>query len=162
MIEVFSSQIQTNLLFMTILIVWVAINISGSFFAFFATQKKTEMYYFLLMNILFNVVSGVIAFFGYASLTSIDIVNASAQFILERSIAFENVLIFNAGLDIAYLLVGVLLLVHQNEKYQKILKGFGLSVIIQAVFLFFLDVSAFISNQIYTNDLISRFVENMF
>lgn len=159
--DIFITQNEANQLFMTILIGWATINVIASAVAMFLVHKKSEMYYFLLMNVLFNVVNLSIAVPTQIMLEKRSETLPAVRELLENSISLENILIFNAGLDLLYITIGFVLFLSPNKIRQNLLKGFGLSVIIQAIFLFVLDFTAYISNQLYTNSIMEYIFTNL-
>lgn len=152
--DIFITQNEANQLFMTILIGWATINIVAPAVAIFLVHKKSEMYYFLLMNVLFNFVNLGIAIPTQVMLEKRRETAPVTRELLENSISLENILIFNAGLDLLYITIGLIMFLSPNKVRHSLLKGFGLSVIIQATFLFILDLTAYISNQLHTNAII--------
>jgi hypothetical protein len=105
------------------------------------TQTSGSVLAFHQMNIGWNLVNLAIAGWGYYSA-----VNSGAELSLLQSFAeqshIEKILLFNAGLDIGYMMAGVFLLERskrggpQSDRW----KGFGNSILLQGGFLFAFDL----------------------
>jgi len=102
------------------------------------TQTGGNTKYFHQMNAAWNSVNLAIAGFGYYGLQ-----RQSAQMGLAETITefhnFENILLFNAGLDIGYVALGAWLWERGIRKESTRLKGYGQSIILQGGFLFVFD-----------------------
>lgn len=105
--------------------------------------------YFHEMNIYWNLVNLGIAGFGYYSSIQQDPASFDLYTSMQRHASFQKVLLFNAGLDIGYILGGLYLTerARRPNVNSDQLKGFGRSIILQGSFLFAFDlVNYFISN----------------
>ena len=102
------------------------------------TQTGGNTKYFHQMNAAWNSVNLAIAGFGYYGLQ-----RQSAQMGLAETITefhnFENILLFNAGLDIGYMALGAWLWERGLRKESSRLEGYGQSIILQGSFLFAFD-----------------------
>ena len=105
------------------------------------------------MNAAWNSVNLAIAGFGYYGLRS-----QSAQLGLSETITefqnFENILLFNAGLDIGYMALGAWLWERGLRKENTRLKGYGQSIILQGGFLFAFDTVLFFMSRSESSKLI--------
>ena len=100
--------------------------------------------YFHQMNAGWNIFNLAIAGFGYYSALHGDTLLTLYQSVKEQKI-IENILLFNAGLDIGYIMTGVWLREKSknNTKHKARLKGYGSSLIIQGSFLCLFDLALY-------------------
>ena len=94
------------------------------------------------MNGLWNLVNLGIAGAGYLSLAKEDPSALTlSQSVLEQQ-KIEKLLLFNTGLDVAYMLGGLYMMERSKNvtKNADRLKGFGKSVVLQGGFLFAFDL----------------------
>ncbi len=97
------------------------------------------------MNLYWNVVNLALAGFGYYSATT----SGPASFDLAASVkehySMEKILLFNAGLDVAYIVAGLYLLERAKNTGQRpdLYKGFGQSVMLQGGFLLLFDAALY-------------------
>ena len=106
--------------------------------------------YFHDMNIYWNVVNLGIAGLGYYTAMRENPEAYSAFTTAAKHYSFQKVLLFNAGLDIGYMLGGLYLTERAKRGGERAdqLKGFGKSVILQGGFLFAFDlVNYYISSR---------------
>lgn len=124
---------------MAILGTWAVGNmISG---AIGRNQATGQTAYFHEMNLIWNVVNLGIAGAGYYFTATADMPeNASA--LLNDHVIFQKTLLFNAGLDLAYIAGGFYLIERAKNTTNKPerLKGYGKSVVLQGSFLFVFDI----------------------
>lgn len=132
---------------------WAVVNLAGGLLL----SQKTEgsEHYFHLMNAGWNGVNLAIAGLGYFTALKAD----PAQFDLYQSLQeqhqFQKVLLFNAGLDIAYVAGGFYLMERSKNATTKPerLHGFGRSLILQGGFLFAFDLANHLINRSYNKRL---------
>ena len=100
------------------------------------TQK-----YFHEMNAFWNVVNLGIAGAGYYFTLKGDMPASSAAFMSDQ-ISFQKILLFNAGLDIAYIVGGLYMLEKSKNSLDKAdrWKGYGRSLLLQGAFLLSFDL----------------------
>lgn len=100
------------------------------------TQK-----YFHEMNAFWNVVNLGIAGAGYYFTLKGDVPASSAAFMSDQ-ISFQKILLFNAGLDIAYIVGGLYMLEKSKNSLDKAdrWKGYGRSLLLQGAFLLSFDL----------------------
>ena len=99
--------------------------------------------YFKQMNIYWNIVNLAIAGGGYLANQKYKNKSLSTYGLISDQFKTEKVLLFNAGLDIAYITAGQLLkerASHISNKPER-LRGFGNGLILQGAFLFVFDLS---------------------
>ncbi|WP_375578567.1 hypothetical protein ABWH96_16280 [Marivirga tractuosa] len=105
------------------------------------SQASGQTAYFHEMNLIWNVVNLGIAGAGYYFTAKGDMPE-SASALLNDQVSFQKTLLFNAGLDLAYIAGGFYLM--ERAKNTTIrperLKGYGKSVILQGSFLFVFDI----------------------
>ena len=117
---------------------WSVLNIAAS--TFLMPQATGERYYFLQMNALWNVVNLGIAGLGYYNALRSPLPEDISSSV-KQQYKFQKTLLFNAGLDLAYMATGVYL----NEKAKTSpdkaarFRGYGTSVILQGAFLLTFD-----------------------
>ncbi|NJL14392.1 MAG: hypothetical protein HC913_16210 [Microscillaceae bacterium] len=99
------------------------------------------------MNIYWNAVNLGLAGFGlYAALRGQSDLGVLATW--QEQAATEKILLFNAGLDVGYILGGLYLTERSRrpEVRQATLKGFGRSLMLQGAFLLVFDVSLYLAH----------------
>lgn len=108
-------------------------------------KSSDHRHYFHQMNVFWNVVNLGLAGFGYYQAATSD----PAAFTLSESIkeqfGIEKLLLFNAGLDVAYLASGFYLIErsYRETKRATQLKGYGHSIILQGGFLLVFDTAMY-------------------
>jgi hypothetical protein len=118
---------------------WAVTNIGLNTALYFTTAD--DIRYFYQMNALWNVVNLGIAGLGYfGSLRaepSEDLFSA-----VDAQYALEKALLFNAGLDTAYMMTGLFLMEHaKNSTANKAMfRGYGQSLLLQGGFLLVFDL----------------------
>jgi len=125
---------------MTVLGGWAAANIATGLV--FRSQTEGTDRYFHEMNAIWNTVNLGLAAAGYFSARKMQ-KPQSAFDLYKVQNKFDKTLLFNAGLDVAYIATGLYLTERAKgdaEKYAK-LKGYGISVILQGAFLLIFDLS---------------------
>jgi hypothetical protein len=124
---------------MTVLGAWALGNFLVS--GFFATQTEGEWRNFHLMNVGWNVVNAAIAAGGYLGAVSTDPASMGAVEALRQQGTIEKALLFNAGLDVGYVMTGFFLRERaKSSPRADMLRGIGTSLILQGAFLFAFDV----------------------
>lgn len=133
------NRIAINKLGMYILGGWAVLNLGAGTVGAALSEGRTR--YFFIMNASWNVVNlGIAAFSLYSNLTA-DI----AGFTLAQSWAeyssTREILLLNAGLDVAYMMSGLFLReLSRRGNRADLWKGFGDALLIQGGFLFVFDV----------------------
>lgn len=97
--------------------------------------------YFYQMNVFWNLVNLGIAGIGYyQNLGTVDHLNLIQSLHEQQNI--EKILLFNAGLDIAYIMTGFFLIekAKNSTDHKARLDGYGKSLILQGGFLFVFDL----------------------
>ncbi|MEL6943484.1 MAG: hypothetical protein AAFO82_12510, partial [Bacteroidota bacterium] len=125
---------------MTILGTWAVGNIAlGSVLA---SRQEGETKYFNQMNAGWNAVNLVIAGFGYFGAMKMDAATLDMYGSIQEHYKIQKVLLFNAGLDIGYMLGGAYLIERSKNRVDNAerLSGFGKSIALQGAFLFVFDL----------------------
>lgn len=98
--------------------------------------------YFHQMNAAWNAVNLGIAALGYLGAAKADPAAFDLYHSMNEQHKLQKILLFNAGLDVGYMLGGVYLIERSKnaENKPERLKGFGRSIILQGGFLFAFDI----------------------
>lgn len=119
------------------------------------TQTNGNDHYFHQMNLAWNSVNLTIAGFGYFGSRS-----DPAKYNLPETIRefqnLENILLFNAGLDIGYMAAGAYLWERGIRKQSDRLIGYGQSVVLQGAFLFTFDLILFAASRNKSSKLVDE------
>lgn len=114
------------------------------------TQSRGSTRYFHEMNLAWNGVNLAIAGLGYFG-SKKDPAAFSIKETLREYRSFENILLFNAGLDVGYIATGAYLWERGIRKESDRLKGYGQSLILQGGFLFTFDLIMFLASRKQSN-----------
>ena len=136
---------------------WAIGNIAVGTVFYFNTSGQNK--YFHQMNAAWNLVNLGIAGLGYYSAVHPDTVLTLTESLRQQS-NIEKILLFNAGLDVAYVMTGFYLRerAKNSEKSSDRFRGYGNSLILQGSFLFLFDVTVYyfqIKNQLPLEPLLS-------
>ena len=137
---------KTNQSGMWILGTWAAGNMLIGGIAW-ASGVQGEKKYFQQMNFAWNIVNLGLAGFGlHQAYTSETL---SWQEAIGNHHQMQKILLFNAGLDVAYMATGFFLIEKSKNasKLPERLSGFGKSLILQGSFLLLFDVSMALAHQ---------------
>lgn len=117
--------------------------------------------YFYQMNMAWNVVNLAIAGFGLYGALHPDTSPTLFEAIMEQS-NIEKILLFNAGLDVAYMMTGFHLKERAKNtiKHHDRLKGYGNSLVLQGGFLLAFDMTVYFI-QAGNHELIKKLLEHM-
>lgn len=144
--EILAEQIQINQTGMYLLLGWSVVNIVAGTVATFYYKKNPVLKHFFQMNALWNIVNLVIAAIGLHQLSLLDPSTVKLQELLYKVFTFEKLLLFNAGLDIAYIAIGSFLVERGANHKSTLLKGFGKALWLQGGFLFLFDILYYFIN----------------
>ena len=119
---------------------WAALNITGGLILRGRTTGEARRFH--EMNALWNTVNLAIAGAGYYSAVTADPSGWDLATSLGKQHGFEKVLLFNAGLDVGYVMGGLYLRERANrpDADRDQLRGYGNAVILQGGFLFAFDL----------------------
>jgi hypothetical protein len=137
--EAYQQDVKIRKTGMAILGTWAVGNmITG---AIGRSQATGQNAYFHEMNLIWNVVNLGIAGTGYYFTATGD-TPESASVLLNDQVSFQKTLLFNAGLDLAYIAGGFYLMERAKNTTNRPerLRGYGKSVILQGSFLFVFDI----------------------
>ncbi len=125
---------------MTVLGSWAVANIGVGLVA--RSQTDGTAHYFHEMNAIWNTVNLGIAAAGYFSARKMK-QPVSALELYQYQNKLDKTLLFNAGVDFAYMATGIYLTerAKRENENSKRLKGYGNSVILQGAFLLVFDLS---------------------
>ncbi|KAB7730513.1 hypothetical protein F5984_14040 [Rudanella paleaurantiibacter] len=107
-----------------------------------AGRERTEAHYFHRMNVYWNLVNLGIAGLGLLGSRKADPDTETLAEAVRRHESMKQTLLFNAGLDVAYMAGGAYLIErgrHNSDKRDQF-TGFGKSVIVQGGFLLVFDL----------------------
>lgn len=117
------------------------------------TQSEGSVRYFHQMNLAWNSVNLAIAGFGYFG-SRRDPAAFSLKETVQEFNKFEDILLFNAGLDVGYMATGAYLWERGLRKENSRLEGYGKSLILQGGFLFTFDIIMYLASKQQSNNLL--------
>ncbi len=132
---------QINQTGMKVLGGWAIANITIGSVGFYKTKSATK--YFHQMSIFWNVVNLGIATAGFYGAKEASNKTMTLAESLHEQHKTEQVLLLNAGLDVAYIVGGFYLSRRGSHKSSDRLLGYGNSIILQGAFLLLFDGSMF-------------------
>ena len=131
---------------MTVLGTWAVGNIAVG--ASLMGNRKGSDKYFHQMNLGWGAINLALAGFGYYSAVNTDPGSFGLYETMNQQHRFQKILLFNAGLDVGYMLGGAYLIERAkttpDSKNPERLKGFGQSIILQGAFLFVFDLATYL------------------
>lgn len=112
------------------------------------TRTKGSTYHFHEMNVLWNTVNLGIAVGGYLGASDLPSAMSSPELMQEYQ-NFSKILLFNTGLDVAYVMTGLYLRERSSNvsKHSNRLRGYGNSLMLQGAFLFAFDLVLVLINE---------------
>jgi len=124
-----------------ILAIWAGLNVLIGIV--FILQTEAHYFYFFAMNISWNLVNTAVAIFLYMHHN--DVFEKQISFLnqMEYQKHIEKSLVFNIGLDLAFIAIGFSMYYYGNipsAAHPELWVGFGISVIIQGGFLLIQDM----------------------
>lgn len=152
LMQINKDRISLNSSGMIVLGGWAVANIAFGSVAM--TQTSGKIKYFNQMNAAWNTVNLAIAGFGYYGLQSQTLGLGLGETISEFQ-SFENILLFNAGLDVGYMAIGAYLWERGLRKGSDRFVGYGQSMILQGGFLFTFDLILYFMSSSMSSDLIN-------
>ncbi len=107
------------------------------------------------MNAAWNLVNLGVAWAILHSANQSDPMVYDLGFSIMKHFQSQKLMMLNIGLDVTYTLAGLLLFEHSKNarKMNYLLKGFGISLMMQGAFLFLLDITFYSIYSSYNNDL---------
>ena len=140
------SRLKVQTTSMWVLTSWSVANLAYGGIAAARTEGSTR--YFNRMNVYWNVVNlGIAAPSLISSLRKKNKLPTTLNESVEELHSLEKTLLFNAGLDAAYLMGGLYLLerAKNNPDQHDKFKGFGQSVLLQGGFLLLFDATTYLA-----------------
>ena len=153
-------RVQLNKKGMLVLGSWAVANIALS--PILANSTSGSDQYFHQMNGYWNGVNLAIAGLGYYNTIKIDSNDMTMSQIIKAQHKLEKTLVFNAGLDLAYIAAGYYLKerAKNTEGNPDRLQGFGESLVLQGGFLFVFDLGYYLVQKNHGEKLFSL-VDNL-
>lgn len=140
------SRLSINETAMLVLGSWAAANILVGTYGNFKANGEAK--YFHQFNAAWNIVNLSIAAFGYFNAVNSDPALMTNVEIIKDFNSLQNLLLLNAGLDVAYIATGFYLKERsKNSASAERLRGYGNSLLLQGGFLLLFDVSLFFIHQ---------------
>jgi hypothetical protein len=131
---------------MTVLGTWAVGNIAVG--ASLMGKREGTDKYFHQMNLGWGAINLALAGFGYYSAVNTDPGSFGLNETMNEQHRFQKILLFNADLDVGYMLGGAYLIERSkntpDSKNPERLKGFGQSIILQGAFLFVFDLATYL------------------
>ncbi len=157
-----NDRIDTGIIAMEVLLGWSALNLAGSGLGYGLDDDRGRTRYFHQMNVMWNVVNAGIATAGLLGLRNELGQPASPTGALEEAMSFEKILLFNAGLDLAYVAAGAYLYERGRRTDSVRLQGYGQSLWLQGGFLFAFDLTVYFLTHRHTTEMLEglRFTGN--
>lgn len=126
---------------MCVLGAWSVINMGSG--AILQTQTEGESKYFHSMNLIWNTVNFAIAGYGLYSIKKADPGSLDAAASIKAQHHIQKVLLFNAGLDVGYIMLGLWYHERGNSSSDteeaNRRRGYGKSIMLQGGFLLLFD-----------------------
>lgn len=125
---------------------WAAGNILAGTYG--NLKAKGEAKYFHQFNAVWNIVNLGIATFGYFNAVNSDPASMTNVEIIKDFNSLQRFLLFNAGLDVAYIATGFYLKERsKNSSSSERFRGYGNSLLLQGGFLLLFDVALYFIHQ---------------
>lgn len=120
---------------------WAAGNMAASGVLMYNSERDGR--YFHVMNIGWNAVNLGIAAAGYFSAKRTDPADFDLYGTIKDQQRLQKTLLFNAGLDVGYVMGGLYMMERAKRDQSQRLEGFGRSIVLQGAFLFVFDVGTY-------------------
>lgn len=144
------SRMKINESAMLVLGGWAVGNILVGTYGNFKASGEAK--YFHQFNAMWNVVNLGIAAFGYLNAVNSDPSAMTNVEIIKDFNSLQNLLLLNAGLDVAYIATGFYLKERSKNSSSSVrLRGYGNSLILQGGFLLLFDVTLYFIHQSNAN-----------
>lgn len=149
------ARLDTNKAGMRVLLGWSLLNM-GTGAVGWAITDDARWRAFHQMNIGWNIVNAAIAGFSLYSGRQKDASAFDLGQTLKENNGIELALLFNAGLDMAYIATGAYLWEKGRHDAREQFVGFGQSLILQGAFLFAFDLTLFFFHRNHSKDLLMQ------
>lgn len=155
-----TNRLDLNKKGMIVLGTWALANLASS--PILASRAEGSRKYFHQMNGFWNTVNLTLAGVGYYTAATTDVSGLMLSETLQAQHSMEKILLFNAGLDLAYMAGGLYLQqrAKTTAKNKERLKGFGQSLVLQGAFLFVFDVGFYLVQNNHSKQLL-KFVDEL-
>ncbi len=120
---------------------WAVGNMATSGVLMYSSERDGR--YFHVMNIGWNAVNLGIAAAGYFSARRTDPASFDLYGTIKDQQRLQKTLLFNAGLDVGYVMGGLYMMERAKRDQSQRLEGFGRSIVLQGAFLFVFDVGTY-------------------
>jgi hypothetical protein len=141
---------------MGVLLGWAALNITSGTTGHFTTRGDSQA--FFQANAAWNVVNLAIAGISLHGLLNAQPETWDVAMRLSEGQKMQKVLLFNAGLDVGYVMLGGLLLERGLRTDSSLLRGWGRALLLQGAFLFLFDSVLFFMHWKLDNEFMLRVV----
>lgn len=134
---------------------WAIANIATN--GVLMSRTEGRQYYFHQMNTYWNIVNLAIAGFGYYNSIQSSADGLTLSSSVSEFYGLQKMLLFNAGLDVAYVAGGLLLLekAKSSAKRQYRFRGYGQGLILQGAFLLAFDSVMYFLLDSHASELLS-------
>ena len=148
-----TKRLETNKKAMLVLGSWGAGNLALG--ATLMGQQGGRSKYFYQMNAGWGAINLGLATAGYLAAQKTDPTQFNTFQTFEEQYKIQKILLFNAGLDLAYATAGMYLVERSKNTLKKPerLRGFGESIILQGAFLFAFDVGVYLAHRAHNRSL---------
>ncbi|GAB2963349.1 hypothetical protein GCM10027048_35350 [Hymenobacter coalescens] len=136
---------------------WALLNLLLSGWLVMRTSPLRPRHYFHQMNIGWGAINAGLAVWGIIQARPLSAAGFSLAASLQAQFDFEKLLLVNAGLDVAYLVVGAWLRARAataEERPERLL-GFGQSVTLQGAFLLAFDAGLYLLYHRFAGELLA-------
>jgi hypothetical protein len=144
---------------MAVLGSWALLNLLVSGYFVKQTDARTETHHFHLMNVGWNVINALLAVWGILQAHPKGVAGLTLAESLTAQFTFEKILLFNAGLDVAYVCVGSWLRARAGtagaSRPERLL-GYGRSLWLQGGFLLLFDAGFYLIYHRWASELLLR------
>lgn len=147
------TRLDTNQTGMSVLLGWSILNMSAGAVGW-AVTDDARWRAFHQMNVGWNIVNAAIAGFSLYSGSKADASSFDLGQTIKENNGIELALLFNAGLDLAYIATGAYLWEKGLHDNRDQFVGFGQSLILQGAFLFAFDLTLFFFHRNHSSDLL--------
>lgn len=140
-LEEFNTQrLNLNKQGMMVLGTWALVNLASS--PILSSRASGSERYFHQMNGLWNTVNLTLAGIGYYTAATADPSVLSLSESMSAQFSMEKILLFNAGLDLAYITAGIYLQQRAKSSFnnRERFNGYGQSLVLQGAFLLVFDL----------------------
>lgn len=128
---------------LAVLAAWALLNLVDSGYYLARADRRHAAYYFHGMNVGWGLINALLACWGILHIQFTAPAGLRLADLVQAQLHYENLFLFNAGLDAAYVMTGFYLVAraaNPGQKQPARLLGFGRSLWLQGGFLLVFDV----------------------